>query len=322
MTIIRDLFALLGTAIIMVCQCGADRPLPEVTGVSYEWIDPFVLKLHWSWMRPEALPKSCQVQFSVKGENKDRATTERLNTREEHVDMCYLTKSPATTRIYIHVCPENCSGWTISQTVNKTIEEPNNAELVKDFKCVMKSYNMTWNCTWTPAHPSLKLDVSYRKSGKAEKDLNRLTTCREFITTGEQRGCHVHTDPQDIWVLAKTDSQRHIFKPRLVVPLPNVTLKEDGPLLRVTWHPPKVGRSCKWILNVWYKACHNTETLKERDNFTIPYDSCCVYKLRYNVSTDKDCLEVSSDNSPILTYGTKTLSAPLFRSRWIFLRAW
>lgn len=302
MAFTRDFLAFLtSTAIIMVFHCEAD-PYPPPTGLSHTWLDMFTVEV--SWDKPSGLPDDSKFVFLV--ENTDRTpqcvdgTTFKEKFFTKNMNSDYWTYNISTVM--------GCDGSSKGTPATITIQPPKpKAELVEDFRCIIQSKAV--DCTWKPLDPSQNLNLSYRTSGRSEKEIKSLKQCAQFYGSGERKGCYlpIDTEPDNIWILIETPTAMSTFElVSLVVVQPKLSVEEEADYLRVSWTHEEAKTNC-WIAEICHKqcdkdmGCRNTSTSERM--MTVPYKKGCLYEFRSRIVTTKFCPLVTSKQSEVITYG-------------------
>ncbi|XP_013878409.1 uncharacterized protein LOC106527932 [Austrofundulus limnaeus] len=296
----QELFVFVTTMLLQVSHSDADHHLPAPTQLSYKWLDAFIVNITWSWTRPEDLPKNCEIKYHI--HEVDHKITDAQTTQKYYVvDL----KENGDVKLNVHT---ECESWSQSRKAHVTISRLKpSAKLVRDFKCFQKSDGL--NCSWTPVNPSSEPKVSYRHGGQTEEDIKGLRTCSPSCRINERCNCFMKVDTsRSIYLVAETDTAEEIIAPIYMTPLTEMSIREDGDYLKLTWTLPDVGQECDWQYHLHYKACAVNKYLTSVDHkssrgVVIPYDKCCKYEFQYNMTTHHHCSSVTSKNSPLISYG-------------------
>lgn len=308
MTFTRGLFAFLTySAVIMAPHCKADRP-PPPTGLTYEWLDPFVVNV--SWAKPVGLPDDAEVKYKIRVVKNGKEDVTCTTCR--HITKTWLTEELDSDWMYniSTVGSLICDSVNESTPVSITIRsEKPRAELVKDFKCLADSKKR--NCSWKSVNESLELKLSYRVCGHSKESIKPLRSCDQPYSSGTEKGCYLNaTVEDDICILVDSDAGMSTFKPELVIPSPKLHITEENNELKLSWTPPEFGKSCDWTYVISFSECNNaTKNLSytvpaKEEHMTHMNYAHCLYKFKSKVTTDKTCLKVSSDYGEVVTYGT------------------
>ncbi|XP_038124391.1 uncharacterized protein LOC119772152 [Cyprinodon tularosa] len=298
----------LSSAITMAPCREADIHLPAPYNTSFHWVDGFFVNVTWFWKRPKELPEDCKVEYMIqRKDNKPGAATHL-----KHYTDYFLSKDliSSSSELSIHAFAE-CPGRKLeSKPVKVEIRAPKqHAELVKDFKCFF--LRSSFNCSWIPIDQSPSPTVSYRVPGQEEEHIKTLTKCKGSSKEKGRNVCEVKVKgSQDPLILVESEKRMNTFRPQYAIPVPNVTVQENGQNLQLTWEIPSIG--CDWNCFIWYKECgeemHHRE-YKFNEKWTvddIPYNKCCEYEFHYKLATDIYCRIITSDNSAFKYGTTKT----------------
>lgn len=302
MTVTREFFVLFcATIITFALRCAAAHQLPEPVNLSYKWIDPFQVNVTWEWKKPHHLPKNCSTIFVVSLQTKDEPqntlTTNKFYTQE------FYTEEFGSGQWNFTIKKQACDGWTESKSTPITIKTRKpHAKVVEDFKCYIEPNKL--NCSWTPVDPSVALNVSYRYCGH-----DKMKQCS--TSDRGMRSCHLDYDfLKVIAVCAETDAGLTTFKPRLVIPVPPLSIKVEEDLL-LQFDFPQVGSGCIWNYDVNYTECGERRPSRifkleknETTPKTIPYKESCRYEFNYTVKSVSYCPDIFADGSKTVHYGT------------------
>uniref|UniRef100_A0A3Q3X2D7 Type I cytokine receptor cytokine-binding domain-containing protein n=1 Tax=Mola mola TaxID=94237 RepID=A0A3Q3X2D7_MOLML len=265
------------------------------TNLIYKWLDAFTVKV--SWVMPSNLPNHCDIKYLC---------LENLTNYKQS----FLTKDLDSEHWTVYI-------WTVSEcndrvngsspaTINVYPHKPR-GELVKDFKCVI--YSNTLNCSWIPKNKSLNLTVSYRNCGRLEESINGLKKCDQLYSSAERNGCimHVGKNHEDTCIVVETVAAMSTFKPKLVLPPPKLTIKEDSDRLILSITPPMSGSDICWIFNI----CYNI-TVKE---LSVSYNKRCLYEFQSKTLASPTCVDEPPDRTLIVV----AIAIPLILSICVIL---
>uniref|UniRef100_UPI0037E86034 interleukin-13 receptor subunit alpha-1-like n=1 Tax=Semicossyphus pulcher TaxID=241346 RepID=UPI0037E86034 len=309
MTFNLEFFAVTFSAMSLVLHSKADCPPPS--NLTHNWLDPFTVNV--SWEKPHDLLNKTHVNYkytTIKN-GKDQDTT---GTGWTNFTVACLTEEMDSNRCTYSVWTDDKSCSSSDeithqhQRVNISVKSRKpSAQVVKGFKCVIHSEEA--DCSWIPVDRSLNLTLSYRICGRSAEHMKGLKVCDHLYINGTRMGCFLKVDATkgDIYILVETEAGMSTFKPKLEVPLPKLSIKENGSRLKLSFERLEVGKDCKWQYEICHKKCSYS---KECKNYTsdkhvieVAYDERCHYEFQYRIMADY-CPEVSSDFSEVVTYGT------------------
>lgn len=325
MTVTHTFYAFLFTVTLLGFGCNAGF-LPPVSGISYEWIDPFTARLSWTWERPESLPPGCDVRYELYWTDKDvPGQTDSVRIKNRYYDNTYLTGETGSGQwevIIGVVGDKSCDGWRSPKQRRTVVTKKPKGQLVTDFKCMMEPSGM--NCSWIPLDPHLNTTMSYRLCENTEENLQSLKRCGRGYSDGRRSGCYLNFLSTDLCVVTETDSELKTFMPALVVPVPKMSITQAGRRLNLTWTTPDVGVNCGWNYQLCYKECGLTLPCQtvylpteptEECPLQIDYSDWCLYEFVFSVKSSRYCPTIVSDSSGFMTHGVnKTPVQPMLSS--------
>ncbi|XP_004080132.2 uncharacterized protein LOC101175438 [Oryzias latipes] len=290
-------FFLLFIAFTVTCSETAGF-LPAPTNIRYEWLDPFILQVTWSWQRPAGLPPDCKPVFWIEDLTKKHAQVSMEGSVEWNVSRTYsqryLSEDLRSGPLSFSVAAECSDPQRKSQAAKITIQTKKpHVPIVENFKCFE---DQPKKCTWNPTQ---KLRIQYRHCGRFEEKL------KECTPSDEEYACSLNdtNDTQDVCVVVETDTQIYTFRAERAVRVPPLHITEDKNKLLLTWTPSEV-RSV-WVFDLWYKECNTSKYLQSSiPTQRISYDPCCIYEFHYRVYAPPELIYVSSVNSSVQTYGS------------------
>ncbi|XP_074518019.1 uncharacterized protein LOC141784179 [Halichoeres trimaculatus] len=299
------------TAMSLALHCTAGCPPPE--RLKYEWLDRVTVNV--SWEKPRGLQDNSEVMYKYSLLKNGKVDENSITgTRGRNFTVTCLTEESDSHTWTYGVWTESsqsCNGSNESTRTEITVETPKpRGKIVKDFKCVIQGKEM--DCSWDPVDPSENLVLFYRFCGRHEYRLSGFKECehQKLSSTGARTGCRLKADATraDICILVETDDAISTFIAKLEIPSPELSVREEGNELILSWKPPEIGRGCKWKYEVCHKRCSNERLCKSfyvenNDPIKMAYDKSCLYELQSRVSSDY-CKTITSDFTDVVTYGT------------------
>ncbi|XP_028285484.1 uncharacterized protein LOC114451120 [Parambassis ranga] len=343
MTATQEFFAFFSTAVIMALFCKADL-LPEPSGLTYRWVDPFTLNLSWTWMKPKDWP--CTLEFWAKiveesGVGCQRARPEcikELRTQSHNAKFNpFLTEEgPSEWKASVQVFDcRDCGYVCASKNTNVSVYTPKTAvpraELVKDFRCLIR--NNLMSCSWTPAKAAIALNVTYRFCNQGHLKVCDQPHSNSCVLEVVLEDDPLKVYPDEICVSVQTATEMSTFKITFEVDIP-MYITESGGYINLEWEPPEIGKTC-WTYNVSYRECnkqkdpitytpgHNNHSLQD-----IPYNRNCHYEFEYSISTKAHCPKLIGipgsasygiNASPDQTMTVIAIVIPIILSACVFL---
>ncbi|XP_068569689.1 interleukin-13 receptor subunit alpha-1-like [Cebidichthys violaceus] len=285
------------TAVIMVHHCKSALPPP--TGLSYEWVDAFTVNV--SWKKPSGLQDK-DVWYKYGREHPDSYVC--MKSRNFTATLLTEETGSANWTYYVWTV-EDCESPNESTKESKIIQTPKPRAEVKDIKCLI-TRTRELNCSWIPGNQPLKL--SYRICGRTEELIKPLRECvRPYVGAG-RNGCYLIADgvKNDTCVLSETDAGLSTFRIAPMIDPPELSVREEGDGLKLSWMHPKFGKGCSWTYTVCFKKCIHSEKCLDftTEPVVMPYDKSCRYEFRSSVKTDNYCKTIFSERGKVVSYGT------------------
>lgn len=284
-------------AFLTVFQCNADD-LPPPREFHYEWINPIALKLIWK--EPGGLPKGCGIQYEVISSQSNSTWrtphTEWEDCPRETLNIDHWTYTITTVR------SNHCGIWKNSApvTLNVSSQMPQ-ADLVKDFRCALDAGGM--NCSWISVHLSQKLFFC-----KCTSPCEQV--CDQPYSSENRKGCYIAAESpkSNILFLVKSATNESIVHPHIELPIPELSVTEEGHQLKLTWRPKETGSDC-WSFEFCYTKCNENEECLNitKGPYNILYNQNCEYKFRTRVLNKSYCPSWSSEWRKNVTYGVNKL---------------
>ncbi|XP_030017573.1 interleukin-13 receptor subunit alpha-1-like [Sphaeramia orbicularis] len=287
---------------------GETGHLPPPTELTYTWLDSLTVNV--SWKEP-VLPDGCEIDhYEVKVQDTEEIKVQGFPewTGETHFHGDLLTEKSESAQWISSVRAfgrQSCKDLK-STTVTKPIKTKKpKAKVVEDFKCYINKSHL--ECSWKAVNPSQELSLSFRLCGQHKAPINE---CDRIYTSGERTVCHIKNKKEkfvqeDICMIATTDTGLSTFMIKYVLPSPKMSISEDGSNLLLKIEESEVAPAHCWRYNVCYTECNTHKPCQESSEnvIKVPYDNHCRYEFRYEVRSDRSCVEMRSDWSDVVTYG-------------------
>ncbi|XP_033839646.1 uncharacterized protein LOC117386397 [Periophthalmus magnuspinnatus] len=284
---------------IMIIHADSVHLLPPL---SAEWIDDLTVNLSWSWSK--TLHQDCFC-FQVKRNGKELGRTRETYYMDE-----LLIESSDEWLYSAGLCP-SCENWT-SLEAEVIVKAPKARAEVEDFKCYLSSNSM--DCSWIPTR-IFNFSLSYRECGSKPELLKKgFEKCDQLGWSGRRQVCHLKGNflQKELCMVASTSDAINTFRAPKALKLPKkMEISEEGPNLKLKLMPLQVQIS-SYLYNICYSVCdkpricleYQMESQMEEKHIKIPYDKSCQYKFWYKVRTDPSAIEIYSDLSEEMVYGS------------------
>ncbi|XP_061090260.1 interleukin-13 receptor subunit alpha-1-like isoform X1 [Conger conger] len=296
------------TAFSLVSSETGALPLPS--DVHLQFPNDFCVNLTWS--PPEKLNSStCSVQYHITVTAGQAGDPESRTEESTHYQDCPDMENGVTYAVRTQ--PKSCGNRTDSKEVFKPI--PHRTEkLVKEFKCF---YYMpgAMNCTWRPTDGTRDLQLYYWHE---QMEMKALGSCGLYFNSGEDKtGCHLHgklPDHTDIHILLNgtrgpsTLQNTFLLNPRknLKPPPPNLSVSEEGHMLRLHCTPPDVFGDC-WKCTYRYRSSRSSDWQEKYSSpdtpVHIPYNRHSRYEVQVMAVSKGICGIGATDWSKVTSFG-------------------
>ncbi|CAL8384270.1 unnamed protein product [Arctogadus glacialis] len=267
---------------------------PPPFNLSYEWIDPFHIRLSW--------------QLIPHGVKEYKLLVTDLNS-----NVTLTLKTTASTRT--SRCPYEGSNPV-------SIVVPRQVQLVTDFKFLLYppcdgGSSQTPLCgqqaTWTPGNGTSGLSVSYRLCDRASAE---LSLCQDN-SSGLQQGCHLtglqNERKERVCILFRgtvegralnQTFERHPHNHIRTFP-PNVSVSEQEGRLKISWQHAKACPN-SWKYTVNYSECDRPAKAVPSglamDHLLVPFNEACRYEIRVQPQLEASCGFAQAERSVLLVY--------------------
>ncbi|XP_037336967.2 interleukin-13 receptor subunit alpha-1-like isoform X1 [Pungitius pungitius] len=289
-----EFVTLLTLTAVMLAGRGDAEGVPPPTGVSYVWLD--LLTLRVSWKKPIGNFQYMYMEKST-GEQDKQSTPWRNFTVE------LLTENMVSDNWTYLI--QTVGGPSVSQI----IKSPKPRAEVNDIKCVIHKTSGTGiNCSWIPGNQMFNL--SYRVFGMNSNNNKKFTPCTRPYSSPTRNGCYLdHAKAEDsTCMLFETQTGYSTYEMKPMVDPPELSIKEEGGELKLSFSKPKVPQNCIWTYNVCYSKCNHP---KECQNFIwnkepmfVPYKKDCRYDFWSSIKAGKSCKGVFSDFGKVVSYNS------------------
>ncbi|XP_030195025.1 uncharacterized protein LOC115529998 isoform X2 [Gadus morhua] len=313
-----DYYMLVMCFVVTIPQRCRTELLPPPFNLSYEWIDPFFIRLTW---QSHPLNPNCSLKYIL--HRKDlphrkpqiphsaKGYTLLVTDLNSNVTLTLKTASTRTPR-----CPYDGNNAV-------SIVVPRQVQLVTDFKFFLYppcdgGTSQTPLCgqqaTWTPGNGTSGLSVSYRLCGQASDE---LSLCQDN-SSGPQQGCHLTGLKKEeimgrVCILFRgTVEGRALNQTFQRLPHyhirtfpPNVSVSEQKGRLKISWQH---ARACpnSWKYTVNYSECDRpTKAVTSgsaMDHLLVPFNEACRYEIRVQPQLEASCGFAQAEGSVLLVY--------------------
>nr|XP_040035833.1 uncharacterized protein LOC120821408 isoform X1 [Gasterosteus aculeatus aculeatus] len=289
------------TAGLSACRGDAEG-VPPPTDVSYDWLDPITVRV--SWQKPIG---NFNYKYKLIGGGTDERWTDQTSLRNFTAELLTENMTTGNWKYLIRTVKTCDKGTYESPEVSIIIEFPVPRAEVHDIKCLI-TRKIGRNCSWIPGNQPL--EFFYRTSGIS--NVNHFRACKLLHSGPTRNGCYLEDVgvADDICLLFKTQTgnSTSTFNIKPMIDPPELSVREGGDELELSWTPLEDFKTCIWEYNVCYNKCNHLVkclhfTSKEMP-MPVAYDNRCRYDFWYSVKTTIYYTPVFSDRSKVVSYGT------------------